>query len=307
MRYAVAEWRRLIPVAAVATTLLLVGLGSRPAGAQIEGTDLTWVNGTQCAMGFYFNKTGCACAEIRARCPNDCNGHGVCDYGTGACSCDIGWGSATDITEYKALDCSQRTCPSAVSWGGVATSPTTARAVRECSGVGLCNKLTGACACAPGYFGEACELAGCPNACSGHGRCVNNAEVCAEASVAPVGDVSATYGLEVASTVWDAERIHGCVCDSSWAVGTGIGELPVPEYYGADCSLRRCPSGNDPVTTRLDETDCSLNGTHPGALCYVPCSNRGACHPRTGECSCHVGFAGRACATRLTSTSRRQS
>ena len=31
----------------------------------------------------------------------------------------------------------------------------------------------------------------------------------------------------------------GCVCDSSWPVGLGAGERQEPEWFGADCSLRK--------------------------------------------------------------------
>ena len=49
--------------------------------------------------------------------------------------------------------------------------------------------------------------------------------------------------------------IHGCICDSSWTVGLNSGEKQVGEWFGPDCSLRRCPSGDDPMTDE-DETDC---------------------------------------------------
>ena len=31
--------------------------------------------------------------------------------------------------------------------------------------------------------------------------------------------------------------VHGCVCDSSWAVGYKEGETQLAEYFGGDCSL----------------------------------------------------------------------
>lgn len=54
---------------------------------------------------------------------------------------------------------------------------------------------------------------------------------------------------------WDEEMIYGCVCDSSWEVGLGFGQTQEPEWFGPDCSLRHCPSGDDPSTVD-DETDC---------------------------------------------------
>lgn len=58
------------------------------------------------------------------------------------------------------------------------------------------------------------------------------------------------------SVTWDEEMIHGCVCDSAWEVGLGSGQTQEPEWFGPDCSLRHCPSGDDPNTDQ-DETDCS--------------------------------------------------
>ena len=54
---------------------------------------------------------------------------------------------------------------------------------------------------------------------------------------------------------WDEEMIYGCVCDSAWEVGLGSGQTQEPEWFGPDCSLRHCPSGDDPSTDE-DETDC---------------------------------------------------
>lgn len=61
------------------------------------------------------------------------------------------------------------------------------------------------------------------------------------------------------TVTWDEGMIHGCVCDSSWKVGLGAGQTQEPEWFGPDCSMRHCPSGDDPTTTE-DETDC-LNVT----------------------------------------------
>ena len=55
---------------------------------------------------------------------------------------------------------------------------------------------------------------------------------------------------------WDAMRLYGCVCDSSWPVGLGPGETQEPEYFGPTCAAQHCPSGDDPMTAR-DETNCT--------------------------------------------------
>ena len=77
------------------------------------------------------------------------------------------------------------------------------------------------------------------------------------------GEFPTTSGEPDNKHTWDAEKIFGCVCESSWPVGMASGETQVPEWFGPDCSLRRCPSNDDPITP-LDqypnqpmiETDC---------------------------------------------------
>ena len=40
--------------------------------------------------------------------------------------------------------------------------------------------------------------------------------------------------------VWDATKIFGCYCNDG--------------YYGPDCSLRDCPTGDDPLTGTTSDT-----------------------------------------------------
>ena len=73
------------------------------------------------------------------------------------------------------------------------------------------------------------------------------------------------------------------------------------EWFGPDCSLRRCPSGDNPMT-RADETNCT-NVTAAGGygvgragnLCHVDCADRGSCDHETGECNCWTGAYGHDC------------
>jgi hypothetical protein len=87
----------------------------------------------------------------------NCLGHGTCDTATSSCVCFDGWGSPTDVTEYRAPDCSQRVCPSDRAWVDVPTGAVTAHAPAECSGMGLCDRASGRCRCFAGFEGEACQ------------------------------------------------------------------------------------------------------------------------------------------------------
>ena len=86
-------------------------------------------------------------------CPNDCNGHGLCEQGK--CNCDTG---------FIGLDCSRNVCPVL------------------CSGNG--QYLRGGCKCDPGYFGIECEAkraltcAQSDLPCTGHGLCIAGHCVC---------------------------------------------------------------------------------------------------------------------------------
>ncbi|CAE7802575.1 unnamed protein product, partial [Symbiodinium sp. KB8] len=61
------------------------------------------------------------------------------------------------------------------------------------------------------------------------------------------------YGGDVAATTWDEEKTHACVCDSSWEVGYDSDQVQASQWFGPDCSLRRCPSGDDPNTAHNEE------------------------------------------------------
>ncbi len=94
------------------------------------------------------------------------------------------------------------------------------------------------------------------------------------------------------------------MCDLSWKVGLGSGETQTTEWFGPDCSLRRCPGGDDISTPLVDETDCEgVSGADvyggavglAGNLCHVDCSNRGTCNHITGQCKCYDGYYGENC------------
>ena len=126
----------------------------------------------------------------------------------------------------------------------------------------------------------------------------------------PLEKVLTAYYPAAATTAWDAEKIYGCHCDSSWPVGFGANETQESEWFGPDCSMRHCPSGVDPSVTSSNTTSsCAgraqqlengvrngVNGT-AGNLCQVDCAGRGVCNYKTGTCTCFDGYAGPNCAT----------
>jgi hypothetical protein len=90
-------------------------------------------------------------------------------------------------------------------------------AYAECSGRGTCDAASGTCDCLPGYEGRTCSR----SACSSH-DCH--------------GHGKCTQSLGTTSGV-------GCVCD--------------PPYYGPDCYLLPCPTGDDAMTFPL-----GVDGAH---------------------------------------------
>ena len=197
----------------------------------------------------------------------------------------------------------------------------------ECSGRGACSRKGGTCSCETGFAGRACERALCPGgigefgACSGHGLCLPMRDLVLRddalpLSLAPLAnddgvsppaeyfgqDYNAAPRPHTAVDVWESNTLHACVCESSWPVGLRANETQQSEYFGADCSMRHCPSGDDPMTS-VDETNChnkvAEGGRGIGQLgnkCHVDCSNRGVCDYLFGTCACLPGFHGDNCA-----------
>ncbi|GMI34878.1 hypothetical protein TeGR_g10134 [Tetraparma gracilis] len=123
------------------------------------------------------------------------------------------------------------------------------------------------------------------------------------ANALPLSNVTTYEGYDTAHT-WDEEMVFGCVCDSSWDVGLGPNQRQLSEWFGGDCSLRRCPSGDDPRTADTVETNCngvraadSVEKGQSNNLCHVDCSNRGTCDYNSGKCKCYLGYYGEACSS----------
>jgi len=189
----------------------------------------------------------CGYSEIDVtQCPGEisCSGHGTCGgYPTYACACSDGWQGA---------DCSERVCPSGKPWFGLPAAANSAHAALEpveCSAQGECDRSSGECVCTGLFEGAACERLRCPAdpsgltpSCSGHGQCLTMSKLALEATercddeYCHRGDATQlTYGATPNDRLaWDHDMVQGCLCDDGW--------------QGYDCSLRRCPYGDDPDT-----------------------------------------------------------
>jgi len=205
--------------------------------------------------------------SVNAECANACNGHGKCTA-YDMCICNRNW---------QGNDCNQRVCQFGLAhvdtpkgdldMSGDITGPNhpivdnhpvypygtteqfpqmedtdlrplsnSGHYYMECSNKGSCSRQTGECQCFDGYDGAACERASCPgfpNSCSGHGTCKTISQLAA-------ADYGNVYKL------WDRDSTMGCDCDSG--------------YYGADCSLRDCKHGVDPLY--LDDASTAKVGIY---------------------------------------------
>jgi len=117
---------------------------------------------------------------------------------------------------------------------------------QECGGRGLCDRSTGECKCFPSFTGEGCRRTTCPNDCSGHGQCRTDANsffYIGQTPKTPFGGQIPTYSKAVGVPTWGIHwpwlKYQQCHCDAG--------------YEGDDCSLRRCPKGDDP------ETECNTD------------------------------------------------
>lgn len=92
-------------------------------------------------------------------------------------------------------------------------------------------------------------------ACSGHGKCSSLR------SASSTSNFLQFFNGSVYSD-WDADMIHGCVCDAGW--------------HGVNCSLRSCPYGNNPSSPGLPAIqliDCTCDDYH--CLGYFQLTVRG--------------------------------
>ena len=255
----------------------------------------------------------------------NCNNNGDCDYCFEKCLCNKGYGNVTSDAPYPGggfdISCKTRMCPAGKAITDVPTTSTTAHSVMECSNAGVCNRETGICSCFSPFTGAACDRLKCPNDCSGHGKCVVMSELANKDQGQPTMYGNFEYGTAETrgGVTWDSEIMTACLCDSKWEVGMAANQIQLPQWFGSDCSLQRCPSGDDPYT-HIDETDCwklnqqrgekfginimfepdydNPNSGQHGNICHIDCSGRGICDYNTGKCKCFEGSYGDNCGGR---------
>jgi hypothetical protein len=161
--------------------------------------------------------------EVDASCPNLCNGNGVCDKFS-RCTCASG---------FQGADCSEKRCPFSIAWSDMATATDVAHASAECSNRGICDRESGNCACMSGFSGSACERLSCPDDCNGQGICFSIHDLASRTR----NEYSEKFTYRqppLTMIAWDADKIQGCKCDDF--------------LYGYDCSFKKCPQGDDPLT-----------------------------------------------------------
>ena len=167
-------------------------------------------------------------------CPNSCNSHGICRNAKRQCECATG---------YQGPDCSQVSCPKGAAWSDFAIGIDNAHNLAVCSNRGVCDLTTGTCSCMTGFEGGACERFSCPSSCNGRGKCMSMKYY---AKTKNPGSGKVVNGNFIVSpvfdyaTIWDADKIFGCNCDSG--------------YTGPDCSIHMCPYGDDPLTGKISES-----------------------------------------------------
>ena len=176
---------------------------------------------------------------ISQPCPNDCSSRGRCLTPDTVCECFNG---------FEGPDCSLMSCPKGHAWVDIANGNDNAHNLAICSNQGICSQLTGTCTCNNGFEGAACQRMSCPSNCNSVGVCLSMN------SFARTKDPG--YGtVYVYNNIWDANMTHGCICDkgeSHLSIRCII--LCINYFYcllgfsGPDCSLRDCPTGDDPFT-----------------------------------------------------------
>ena len=152
------------------------------------------------------DETSTKCYSLGGACLND-------DTYEARCSCIS---PTTTQPGFGGHMCKQVLCPVGKVWFAEALSSTERdTSYAECSGAGVCDRLSGDCTCEKWAAGRACEKMACVETgktiCSGQGQCLSISQW-APHSRDENGILRGVTYTET-DTTWDANRIYGCMCD----------------------------------------------------------------------------------------------
>ncbi|CAM9346168.1 unnamed protein product [Chrysoparadoxa australica] len=84
--------------------------------------------------------------------------------------------------------------------------------------------------------------------CSGHGQCLSMRQLALLATDSSGDPTPYVYGTHAtAASTWEADMLHGCYCDTfRYDEGSGPSYHRLSDYTGYDCSIRKCPYGENP-------------------------------------------------------------
>ena len=176
----------------------------------------------------------------------DCYGNGRCLGYTGKfeCQCNKGYYG----------DCQAAECPKGPAWFHEPTVDEIAHDVyMECSNMGSCDRLNGACDCYPGYEGNACERKSCPVEsvdCNNRGQCFSLRNLAKHHKNEYLVSSPVEYGNTANNpNTWDADSIFGCVPDEyGYNVDETGAVYNISDYSGSSLDILQCPLGSN---TRL--------------------------------------------------------
>eukprot|EP00939_MAST-03C_sp_MAST-3C-sp1_P004097 g4097.t1 len=201
----------------------------------------------------YFDGVGAATCPVGGPDDEVCSGHGTCSGAVDEYTCICHEG-------YIGGDCSLLECPVGRSWFDEATDTDEAHAEdAECSDMGTCNRDNGECQCDFRFEGGACERLKCPLTDSQYpcsrdfGHCISIQDLAFRAEINGEADPRA-YGDDDTMMTWDHSMIHGCQCDSPVLDTAAESYGGRSTVVGYKCHERRCPTGDDPLTSgQVDE------------------------------------------------------
>lgn len=216
---------------------------------------------------------------------DECSNRGLCDRGSGTCVCSIFVTGPTPAPQEYNFTASNGKSQLMETTG-------TEHVYRDCGAAppftaALCTGGAAADACASYATTQtACETKACTGGsaagCSGTGN-----GFCTWTAPAAIGTPRDCPFRAIEDPVSKSTDNHTCSghghCQGSptFRCDCSAG------WWGADCSLRFCPTGR----AWFDEATAT-NVAHAGG---AECSNKGLCNRNTGLCACQVGWEGAAC------------